>query len=286
MLWMMTRGHKAQPEADDAAAKQAELAGLQARIDQLKAASATAIVAALSAARGYEAVAAAGRGGGRRAGPYLPDVPATERRGHCPAAGVHAHAVTHRQGHGGNDGLNGALQGHAPNSPAWKPRSYLEVLVRKPGALPGATALVQARESGVFTAAHEAFWAGARKAHGDFGGTQAMIEVLLHRHLPHPDIVTALGLVVAVGGTTADVVAVEARKLARLRPELEVAAEAPADPRRGVSLTERRLLDPAAVIAGLPADTRPLPSVAAYDELLPRRAAAITTEASTQGAVS
>ena len=39
---------------------------------------------------------------------------------------------------------------------------YLEVLLRKPGALPGATALVQARASGVFTPAHEAFWAAAR----------------------------------------------------------------------------------------------------------------------------
>ena len=33
----------------------------------------------------------------------------------------------------------------------------------------------------------------------------------------------------------------------------------------------RRLTDPAAVIAGLPPDTRPIPSVVAYDELLPRR---------------
>jgi hypothetical protein len=41
---------------------------------------------------------------------------------------------------------------------------YLEVLIRKPGALPGATALVQARESGMFTAAHDAFWSAARKA--------------------------------------------------------------------------------------------------------------------------
>jgi hypothetical protein len=30
-------------------------------------------------------------------------------------------------------------------------------------------------------------------------------------------------------------------------------------------------MDPAAVIAGLPADRRPLPSVAHYDELLNRR---------------
>jgi hypothetical protein len=34
---------------------------------------------------------------------------------------------------------------------------YLEVLARRPGALPGATALVQAREAGTFTAVHEAF---------------------------------------------------------------------------------------------------------------------------------
>jgi len=33
---------------------------------------------------------------------------------------------------------------------------YLEVLQRKPGALPGATALVQARASGSFTQAHDA----------------------------------------------------------------------------------------------------------------------------------
>lgn len=41
------------------------------------------------------------------------------------------------------------------------------------------------------------------------------------------------------------------------------------------SLTERRLADPAAVIAGLPADRRP-PQVSAYDELLPRRRARST----------
>ena len=37
---------------------------------------------------------------------------------------------------------------------------------------------------------------------------------------------------------------------------------------RVVSLTQRRLADPAAVIAGLPADRRPAPSVAGYDVLL------------------
>jgi len=41
---------------------------------------------------------------------------------------------------------------------------YLEVLVWKPVALPGSVPLVQARADGRFTAAHDAFWAGARKA--------------------------------------------------------------------------------------------------------------------------
>jgi len=41
---------------------------------------------------------------------------------------------------------------------------YLETLGRKPGALPGATALSQARAAGAFTATHDAFWAAARTA--------------------------------------------------------------------------------------------------------------------------
>jgi len=133
---------------------------------------------------------------------------------------------------------------------------YLEVLVRKPGALPGATALVQARESGVFTAEHEAFWAAARAAHGDGGGTRALVEVLLlHRHLDHADVVAALAAVVPVGGITADVVAVEARKIA-------------------------------ATHTAIPLDERPAPSVSAYDELLARRTPPTTTPAASTGEVS
>jgi transposase len=50
---------------------------------------------------------------------------------------------------------------------------YLEILARKPGAMPGALATHQARETGVLTAAHEAFWARARRKFGDAGGTRA-----------------------------------------------------------------------------------------------------------------
>lgn len=51
---------------------------------------------------------------------------------------------------------------------------YLEVLVGKPGALPNATALAQAREQGAFTQAHEAFWRVARRKLGDGPGTRAL----------------------------------------------------------------------------------------------------------------
>ena len=44
---------------------------------------------------------------------------------------------------------------------------YLEALVRKPGALPGSTALEQGRAAGKFTPVHDAWWAAARRAHGD-----------------------------------------------------------------------------------------------------------------------
>ena len=41
---------------------------------------------------------------------------------------------------------------------------YLEILYRKAGALPGATALAQARAAKEFTAEDDAFWVAARKA--------------------------------------------------------------------------------------------------------------------------
>lgn len=65
---------------------------------------------------------------------------------------------------------------------------YLEVLTRKPGALPGSTALAQARASGIFTSVHQAFWDTARARLGDRAGTIALIEaLLLYRTLPAGD---------------------------------------------------------------------------------------------------
>jgi hypothetical protein len=138
---------------------------------------------------------------------------------------------------------------------------YLEVLLRKPGALPGATALAQARANGVFTPAHEAFWAAARKTLGDSPGTRALVEVLLlHRHLGHADVLAGIGAALAVGSVSADVVAVEARRTAQPRGVAPPPAQA-LNRQQVISLIQRRL-------AGLVPDDRPVPSVAAYDDLL------------------
>ena len=147
---------------------------------------------------------------------------------------------------------------------------YLEVLHHKPGALPGSTALAHARASGTFTHAHEAFWDAARKTEGDAGGTRALIDVLLlHRSMNAEDVIGGITAALTVGAVTADVVAVEARRHQTLtgtdRHPIEQVRSAE---RRVVSLTQRRLADPAAVIAGLPPDRRPLPNVNAYDQLL------------------
>lgn len=165
---------------------------------------------------------------------------------------------------------------------------YLEVLQTKPGALPGSTALAQARAAGTFTAAHEAFWAAARRTDGDAAGTRALIEVLLlHRTMAAGDVTAGLVQALTVGAVTADVVAVEARRHATSTPGPESDRHLVAQPvlveQRVVSLTQRRLTDPAAVIAGLPADTRPLPTVTGYDDLLTLRRRTNPSPAPTEG---
>ncbi|MET1156702.1 IS21 family transposase [Arthrobacter sp.] len=155
---------------------------------------------------------------------------------------------------------------------------YLEVLKTKPGALPGSTALARARQSGAFTSAHDAFWAASRRVNGDADGTRELIDVLLlHRSMDAADIRAGITAALGVGAVSADVVAVEARRHGTASTgggsELDrhQGALAEVNVQRVVSLTQRRLMDPAAVIAGLPPDTRPMPAVSAYDELLAKR---------------
>lgn len=70
---------------------------------------------------------------------------------------------------------------------------YLEAFVRKPGDLPGATAVDQARSAGRFTPVHTR--RGGRRPSRPMAsdGTRALIEVvLLGRHLPHELLVNGL----------------------------------------------------------------------------------------------
>jgi hypothetical protein len=147
---------------------------------------------------------------------------------------------------------------------------YLEVLLRKPGALPGATALEQARATGRFTPIHDAWWAAACKTHGDAAGTRAPIEVLLlHRHVPHEQVVAGIAAALDAGALTVDAVALEARKITDRSEDSEDTVELAAtttqvaEPPAVRSLTERPLR------TRLPEDTRPLPDVDKYDQLLP-----------------
>lgn len=122
---------------------------------------------------------------------------------------------------------------------------YLEVLTRKPGALPGSRTLAQARAQGTFTKIHQRLWDQARAQHGDGPGTRMLIDVLLLHRTMSPATVEA-GMVAALkaGTTNPEVVLVEARRSQQsLPPVVEIARP-------------------------LPTDDRPLPTLAGYDVLL------------------
>jgi Mu transposase-like protein len=122
---------------------------------------------------------------------------------------------------------------------------YLEVLRYKPGALPGATALAQARAAGAFTATHQRYWDAARRAHGDAAGTRALIEVLLaHRALPATALAAAMNAAISSGVLDPQAVLIDARRAAggQVAPVIPIGALARYD--------------------------RPAPDLAGYDQLL------------------
>jgi transposase len=124
---------------------------------------------------------------------------------------------------------------------------YLEVLQRKPGALPGATALARARAAGTFTAAHQGYWDAARRRHGDAAGTRALIEVLLaHRTLPAAALQAAMTRAIEAVVLDPQAVLIDARRQAG------------------------RQVAPVIPIGALACYDRPAPALDAYDELLGR----------------
>lgn len=96
-----------------------------------------------------------------------------------------------------------------------------------------------------------------------------LVEVLLlHRHLSHEQVVAGIAAAPRAGALTADAVALEARKLAdREEPDAtDLREDAPTAEKQELapsSLTERRFR------TQLRQDSRPLPSVGKYDQLLP-----------------
>ncbi len=56
---------------------------------------------------------------------------------------------------------------------------YLEVLLKKPGALAGSTALEQWRTQGRWPADYDRFWEELRQRHGKQDGTRVMVEILM-----------------------------------------------------------------------------------------------------------
>jgi transposase len=122
---------------------------------------------------------------------------------------------------------------------------YLEVLCRKPGALAGSTALAAARASGLFTTDHQRFWETARCRLGDGAGTRALIGVLLlHRTLPAEAVIAGMTAAAEVHSVDPDLVAVEARR------------------------ASHRSAAPIPVPVATVEVTRPVPSLAGYDQLL------------------
>ena len=123
---------------------------------------------------------------------------------------------------------------------------YLEVLETKPGALPGATALAQAKARGVFTPPTRRYWDAARRARGDAGGTRALIEILLaHRTLPAAALIAAM----------------DAGRRLRDAWTRGRASSTPA-----AAATHRRA--GACAIGALARYDRPAPTLAGYDDLL------------------
>jgi hypothetical protein len=152
---------------------------------------------------------------------------------------------------------------------------FLEILLAKPGALGGSTALAQARTEGVFTEVHEAFWALAREKRGEAEGTRLLIEVLLmHRHMDPAHVTAGITRALEADAASPELVAVEARKAAA---QAEAAEPVPEVDENGEPLpwiepapAPGRLLALPAPRPQLPGE-RPPPSVDIYDQLLSRR---------------
>jgi len=125
---------------------------------------------------------------------------------------------------------------------------YLNALERKPGALAGSKPLRQWREDGRWSAAYDQFWSGLQARHGEQDGTRMLVELLqLGRQCGYERLTAALEEAIRIGSGDAAVV----RYLLTAEPRSQAAP--PLDPGE---------------IKRSEFSTRPLPTLAAYDQLL------------------
>jgi len=138
---------------------------------------------------------------------------------------------------------------------------YLEALVRKPGALPGDPARTGPFRGQVHPGPLRLVGSGPQGPRRPGRHPRAD-----RRPAAEPHLVAGLAAALSAGALTADAVALEARKAAEADTTTALLDAEPfaADRATVTSLTARRL-------AHLPPDTRPLPSVAHYDQLLRHR---------------
>lgn len=77
---------------------------------------------------------------------------------------------------------------------------YLELLERKPGALEGATPLVQARQAGTWPEQYDRLWGVLQERYGATEAARQMVDVvMLHRQSRPADVHTAVGLALEYG---------------------------------------------------------------------------------------
>jgi hypothetical protein len=126
---------------------------------------------------------------------------------------------------------------------------YLDVLLRKPGAFPGSTALATWRAEGRWSAAHDQMWQQLQQRYGSQAGTRFMIELLqLGRDHGYERLRCVIEEALSLGAT--DPAAVRYMLMASSLDQEAVPGLAPQDVLRAEHYA------------------RPLPQVDAYDQLL------------------
>lgn len=140
---------------------------------------------------------------------------------------------------------------------------YLNVLLRKPGALSGSRPLAQWRAAGRWTRAYDELWQSLQQRHGQQEGTRLMIEILqLGRRSGYASLTQAIEQALALG--THDAAAVRYLLNLLTEPQLQQVQQAVASEESETSALLYLVLPPTAATH----IERPLPQMNAYDLLL------------------